>query len=322
MSTSYEISKNYFAPIESEEIVLIQREAGKIVAQAAILPGSGANVRRYTVDGVDYLYPAPEPLVDKRHFGIPVLYPFPGLVRGCMFEFDGEIYRLKPNRGDFYRHGYVISEIFNVGESVVTDEQAAISLTYRVEAGHPFYQEFPIANELKLTYTLREKAVTVDVTVRNTDATKRLPFGFGLHPYFNLHGSRDSIRIQVPMQKWLDQSDGELYDPSFAKYDLRVAQDIRDMVIDDVYVGMRPEAPMTLTYETIGKRLVVASSEIFTHSVIYSPENAPYICLESWTCSHDAHNLASRGKTDAAHLLVLEPGESIQGTVEYRVELI
>lgn len=319
---AYRFEKRVCAELAAEEWVLIQTGGGRTVAEAAVLPGRGANVRRYAVDGIDYLFPAPEPLVDLRHFGIPVLYPFPGVVRNSQFTFDGRTFRLKPNRGDFYRHGYVIEAPFQAEEPIVTADSVSACFAYELTAENPLYEEFPILNRLELTVTLAERRLRVAAKISNLDAAARLPFGFGLHPYFKLHGPRNRIQIQVPMRRWVDGARGELVDPAQAPYDLRAPRSIAGLVIDEVYQGMTPDAPMTLTYESIGKRLTVTADAPFTHSVIYSPENAPYICLESWTCSHDVHNLHADGKTDAAHLLILDPGASISAAVEYRIDTI
>lgn len=316
----YRIEKGTCPEIGCEEWTMIQSDGDRSVAEVTILPGHGANIRRYAVDGIEYLYPAPEPLVDRRHFGVPVLYPFPGIVRGCGFEFDGRRFELKPNRGTFYRHGYVIEEPFASAEPVVTPNGVSASFTYTLQPGNPLFTEFPIENRLTLTITLSDRRLQVGVEIADLDPENRLPFGFGLHPYFNLHGPRDTIQIRVPMKLRVDPDRGTLADPALGTYDLRSERTIEDMVIDDVFQGMTPDQPMTLTYGAIGKRLTISAGEPFTHSVVYSPEGAPYICLESWTCSHDAHRLYADGKQDAAHLIILPPGETIRAAVEYRVD--
>lgn len=320
MEYRYEIQK--CEALGCAEIVMTQLDGENVVAEVAIVPGNGANIRRFSVDGIEYLYPAPEPLVDTRHFGIPVLYPFPGMVRNNGFVFDEKRFQLTPNRGDFYRHGYVIEAPFAVSEIEATETFARATLVYALTRENDLYREFPIENHLTLTITLADRALTVHARVENLDVENRLPFGFGLHPYFNLHGERESIQIHVPAQKWVNQAAGTLEDPSHAKYDLRTAQPITGMVIDDVYQGMTPEKPMTLTFGAIGKRLTVEADNAFTHSVIYSPEGASFICLENWTCSHDVHNLYADGKQEAAHLLILASGEAFSGSVRYSVDSV
>lgn len=319
---AYRFEKRVCAEFAAEEWVLIETEGGRTAAEAAIIPARGANIRRYAVDGTDYLYPAPDPLADFRHFGIPVLYPFPGMVRNCQFEFDGRTFRLKPNRGDFYRHGYVIEAPFRSAGPFVSADSVSARFSYELTADDPLYSEFPILNRLELTVSLSKRRLRAAAKISNLDPAARLPFGFGLHPYFKLHGPRERIQVHVPMKRWVDRTRGDLADPADAPFDLRVPRSIAGMVIDEVYQGMTPDAPMTLTYEAIGKRLTVRADAAFTHSVIYSPENAPYICLENWTCSHDVHNLYVDGKQDTAHLLILAPGESICAAVEYGIDSI
>jgi aldose 1-epimerase len=303
-------------------IELWQEENGERVAEVWILPEYGANLCRFKVDGFDYIFPAPEEVVDLRHYGTPVLYPFPGVIKDRKFTFDDTLYRFPGNRGDIFRHGYVMGEKFAFSEPIVADDSVTLKTSIEIVPNHPLYFLFPIINRLDMNFTLRDRKIRIDVKITNNDPQKRFPFGFGLHPYLNILGSKDKIKIQVPMKKWLNQQTGELLDPAESPADLRQPTAIDDLVIDEVWTGMVPDKPQTLTYEEIGKRFVAQTSEMFTHSVIYQPQDSPYICLENWTSAHNVHNLHQEGKTEAAHLIILNPGESISGSVEYRIESI
>jgi aldose 1-epimerase len=59
------------------------------------------------------------------------------------------------------------------------------------------------------------------------------------------------------------------------------------------------------------------ASADFTHLVVYTPQE-PWFCVENQTCSTDAHNLYTLGWDKESHLMVLEPGQTHSGFVEYR----
>lgn len=295
-------------------------ENGKKKAEACLLPGSGCNLCGFSVDGVEYLLPPPLPGIDNRHFGTPVLYPFPGVVSERKMTFDGAEYLFPTNRGTVYRHGYVTDQKFEVSEPERCDDGICVRAWIEIKQNHPLFRIFPIENRLDLCFTLKADRLLIDIQISNLDAEKRFPFGFGLHPYLNLFGSGETVT--VPMKKWMDLDTGNLLDPVYGPADLREPTALKDLVIDAVWWGMGPENPQSVWYPSIGKRFTAAASGIFTHSVTYRPENADFFCLENWTCAPNAHNLAAGGKQEAAHLLILEPGEATSGSISYTIESI
>ena len=62
--------------------------------------------------------------------------------------------------------------------------------------------------------------------------------------------------------------------------------------------------------------LTLEASELFTHSVVYTPAGQPFFCVENQSCSTDAHNLYARGLEKEAHLTVLPPGASLSAYIE------
>jgi aldose 1-epimerase len=101
--------------------------------------------------------------------------------------------------------------------------------------------------------------------------------------------------------------------------DLRQPTSLADLAIDDVFCGMSESAPMAVFYDDTGRRLLIAASDAFTHCVVFTPTARPFFCLENQTCSTDAHNLHSLGLYGAAHLSILDPGESASSWVRYTV---
>jgi aldose 1-epimerase len=54
--------------------------------------------------------------------------------------------------------------------------------------------------------------------------------------------------------------------------------------------------------------------------VVYTPAGQPFFCMESQTCSTDAHNLHARGLEEEAHILVTPPGGAASGRIFFRIE--
>jgi len=131
------------------------------------------------------------------------------------------------------------------------------------------------------------------------------------------------VRITVPARKWMQAVElmptGKLVDPSRAPADLRRSTSLSHLHIDDVFWGMQPDKPALIDYDSTGIRLTLSASELFTHAVVYTPEGKDFFCIENQSCSTDAHNLYAQGLEKAAHLQILEPGQSLEAWIELRV---
>jgi aldose 1-epimerase len=155
--------------------------------------------------------------------------------------------------------------------------------------------------------------------VRNQDARWRLPFGLAIHPYFRIIGPRESIRLQVPAKKWMESIEqmptGRLIDLAGGPVDLCKPRSLSGLDLDDVYWGADPDRQQIIYYDQIGKKVTLTASDFFTHCVVYTPAGKPFFCIENQSCSTDAHNLYARGLEEAAHLTILDPGESLTASV-------
>jgi aldose 1-epimerase len=163
--------------------------------------------------------------------------------------------------------------------------------------------------------------LTIAYEVENTGAG-RLPFGFGLHPWFRVPRNREDITIcgpathQMELETKLLLPTGKCMPIAEAKPDLSKPTNLASLDLDHVYLGMRPEKPAWIEYIDEKLRLELRASEDFTHLIVYTPAGSDFFCVENQTCSGDAHNLYARGLQELAHLLILEPGKKHRGQVE------
>lgn len=320
----YHIAKH---PVLDQKMICLWSEEDHCrKSEINLLPGFGSNLCSFAVDGLEYLHQAPMPVIGTKYFGTPVLYPFPNRVRNCRFTFDGVEYRLPDNDGGRSLHLLVSDAQFESETPVVKDDAVSVKTRLDIVPGHPLYDIFPIANRLELVYTLRNSSVDIDVRITNLDSKKRFPFGFGIHPYFNIFGTKDQVHLHVPAKKWMEAVSllptGKLVDPDEAPADLSKPTAIKGLTLDEVWFGMEAKKPQSITYDAIGRKLVMKASEIFTHSVTYTPPFEAFLCVENQTNSTDCHNLYARGFEKEAHLLILDPGESIGGTLSFLIERI
>ena len=104
--------------------------------------------------------------------------------------------------------------------------------------------------------------------------------------------------------------------------DLRGLTPLDKLDLDDLWWGMEPLKPMEIYYESIKRKVSIFASDIFTHAVTYTPAAQGFFCLENQTNATDAVRLYQDGHQDAAHLIILDPGESIAGKIRIQVEAL
>jgi len=302
-----------------------REDGGAALSELVFTPEIGSNLLGFGVGGIDYLCDVALHARGNPILGTPVLYPTPDRVRNATFTFDGRTFNFEPNAGAEFVHGLVRHERWDYDAPVVTAE--GISATTRIvfEPGKPYYDRFPIRNTLELTYTLCESGMRFDFTVYNQDPSQRLPFGLGIHPYFRIHGPRESVRIQVPGDTWqeVNRADllptGRLLPIEQAPADLRSPTSLGGLDLDDLFRGMRPNTPQRIFYDHLPTQLTVTASDFFVYTPVYTPQGNPFFCVETQSCSTDAHNLHARGYEETAHLGILDPGRTLAAWIEFTV---
>jgi len=297
----------------------VDTDSGQVKSSMAFVPQFGSNLLSFQVDGTEYLFDVASLPQGPMLLGTPILYPMPNRVRNAAFAFDGREYRFEPNNGTNFLHGLVRETPWQVDAPVVSGESISVRTWISFEPEAPFWELFPIRNRLELLYTLDCDSLRFSFTVFNEDDAQQLPFGLAIHPYFQIIGSREQVRIQVPAQKWMEAEEllptGQLLDLAEGPADLTTPTPLTDLDLDDVFWGLSKERVQAVYYDAIGIKLTLTASDFYTHSVVYTPQERPFFCIENQSCSTDAHNLYAKGLKEQAHLVILEPGESMTESI-------
>jgi len=310
-------------PVTGWDIVRLtcRQQMSPRLTQIEIAPAMGCNLLSFRVDDHNYLVDLERGTSgEPQLLGTPILYPTPNRVRDARFTFRGRTFRFTANNGPNFIHGLVRDKIWSMGEPALSRNSASITGRYRLEPGGDAYALFPIRNSLEVIFTLRPGGLGLRFAVHNEDESSDLPFGLAIHPYFRIIGDRRDVRLQVPAERAMEAVDllptGRLVSLEGSPGDLREPRPLSELDLDDVYWGLSPSRPQVIYYDRLRKRLVLSASEMFTHSVVYTPPDRGYFCVESQSCSTDAHNLYARGLEAEAHLIILRPGESTTGWID------
>jgi aldose 1-epimerase len=206
--------RNTDAPVappgwEGEANRLFRLTAHSGAAVAWVINEPGLNCIGYAVrqtDGwIQVLDPgSPQALAERpTRFGCPILFPFPGQVRGARYRWEGVEHTLRPNvpAQPGYGHGFAAHLPWQI-EQVAADRIAATFLTTRDLPGGERAAGYPFAVQVRLSLHLGEQGLIITLAATNEGATAA-PVGLGLHPYFAigaLGGDRAKVRVDLPGQ--------------------------------------------------------------------------------------------------------------------------
>jgi aldose 1-epimerase len=298
----------------------------------AIAPDLGSNMFRFRIGEHDLIYCEQELLKRKDFTGNFVLWPFPNRVRAKRYTYQGRSYSLeevkKPQGNYVLVHGLVSERLWQYEQPVVGPESVSVTTSVEMTAGSPYYDAYPFASKLSLTYTLTKEGLRTIYRVQN-NGTGNLPFGFALHPYFpRLSGDHDTL-VSLPADEVMEANDellptGRVFALDklmYAMYDLRKPVPIGNLNLDHVYTGLHKNESAVIDYRQQALQLHISASEDFTHIVFYAPPGMPFFCLEHQTCSTDAINWHNQDpeRRKLAHLLEVPPGGISTGSINYAV---
>lgn len=305
--------------------VLRDDEAGTM---ARVLPEVGANCVQCSVRGSDgqtvELLRCPTSADDLRaspsRYGVPLLSPFPNRIRQGRYSFQGESYQLPANSHGHAIHGLVIAARFRVEAAEATTQGAHLRCVI-AHADLPRTDGYPFPFRFVVDYYLQGTTLTLTVSAIN-EGERDMPFGFGIHPYFNLplarQGRREDCRIAVPVAtRWeLD----ETLIPTGRRLPLGEADALATMQpvagrhFDDVYGDVtliNGQSTCRLLDPSLPLEVDLEADNGFREVVVYAPPGQHVICFEPYTCATDAFNLNERG-IDAGRR-VLARGERWSG---------
>ncbi len=306
--------------------VILTRSAAGEELEAGIVPAVGANLFSLVYRGHELLY-LPDTIsgFDGTRYGVPLMYPTPCRVPQGKFGFQGRRFEFGTNRGDTWIHGLVRTLPWESSDPQVDADGVSLECWIDFSPGDEHYRKFNYDHRLTVTYRLDQRGLEISWRVTSRDSLP-LPYGFGLHPYFNYpDGEREGVFLKASAESCLEMVEqiptGKLQavaaDPERNLGEFRSVAGLR---LDDVFAGLSPDSPSVIEFRRQGVRLTLEPSPELARLIVYAlPEN-PFFCVENLTSAPDAHNLYDHGLQEAAHLMVAPPGGESGGAVLYRLE--
>jgi len=291
--------------------------------EAWIAPSRGSNLCRFSV-GNQHIIDFEQELLLKYDFtGTPVLYPTPNRVRNGIFRYHGKNFVQSKKNVMIYEHGLVHNESWNYQEPVVSSSSVTLKTWIDFNKFSAAFDAFPFIHRLALEFCLTETGIKIAYTIENQDE-QAIPFGFGLHPYFNRLCGDQGTFIELPADSIMDYTSdllptGKLIAVDHTIFDLRNKTNIGMLDLDHVFTGVTNGKYAQVIYSDLGLRVQLLTTDDFSHLVLYSPRGAGFFCLENQTCSTDAHNLYERGFKTESGLKLVPVGKVHTGSVTYLI---
>ena len=300
-----------------EPLVISDAASG---ASARILSNFGFNCYSFQAapagEPIETLWAAPDFTSGKSkpsHSGIPLLFPFPGRLRGSHLNYHGQTYPLGSDDGlGNAIHGFVLNRPWRIVEHLparaVGEFQASVD-----EPG--LLRRWPADFRLVVSYEVSGSSLVCQIKVHNP-GDSALPFALGAHPYFRLPlgpgGKADDCRVTVPAKEYwelVDMLPSGRKLPATSGRDLAAGLAFAETKLDDVLTGLASEGGVVRTAISdphSGRVLEVAFDESFSECVVYNPPHREAICIEPYTSVPDAFELEANGVKTG--LRMLAPG--------------
>jgi len=254
--------------------------------------------------------------------GIPLLFPYPGRLKGKTLDWKGRGYDQETDDG----RGNAIHGLVHTRPWRVVNQRAdKVVGQFQASRDDPLLlQMWPADFRITVGYQVQGNSLLSDIVVENP-CEQELPFGLGTHPYFRVPlGAEQADRcvVTVPVSKsW------ELIDlvPTGAQKaldatELPTGMSFGKMELDHIFTGLTHVegiAAASIHDPDSGRTMTMKFDNSFRQCVVYNPPHRQAVCIEPYTCVPDAVRLAKEDVTSG--LRVLGPGESWRGQINIQI---
>jgi aldose 1-epimerase len=289
---------------------VVQLEAGEM--SVGLVPGIGGSVSYFRFAGSDMMRPLSDELrVAGNVLGVAMfpMTPYANRIGGNAFTFEGRTYRVEANNPPekFNVHGTGWHRPWTVAEQ--SGSGALLGLEV-IDAGAAY------AYRATQRFTVRGDGMDVEMTITNAGDVA-MPFGFGLHPWFERDA--DTTLQFCANRFYLEEPEGVSGDPITMppELDFSAARALPGGWRNNDFGGW--DGVAMIAYPDRGLGLRMRADKVFGHLMVYADPTKTYFCVEPQTNASGAFDRPD-GFTDPAEgVIVLQPGESAAGRVQFEV---
>ena len=229
----------------------------------------GAELKSVRCDGMDYLWNGDPNIWSGT---APLLFPICGSLKEDRFTHGGKEYHLK-------KHGYARSTPFAV-ELLEADR-----VVFLHTSDEKTKQCYPFDYELRVSFTLRDRAIEVGYEVKNMSG-ETMYFNIGSHEAYATPEGIEAYDVIFPDNETLYSS--ALCGPLLTDERIAILKDSRYLPLYEhyfdldtlVFKNIRSHSA-TLRNRKNGRALRVDFPDA-DHLMIWHKPTSPYVCIEPW----------------------------------------
>lgn len=227
----------------------------------------------------------------------PILFPIVGTLKDNTYTYEGNDYNMT-------RHGFARDNHF------VVKERDSRSVVFSFSSNEETLKQYPFTFELELKYTLKEKTLHLDYTVKNLGDKIQL-FALGAHPAFALPGNFEDYSLTFEKEEGLISS--QLENDLVSEKTVKIESDKNKLVLshklfeNDALI-FKTLISKKITLNKLDTPFLNVNFHDFPHLGIWTKANAPFLCIEPWQGYSDSST--STGKLeDKEGIVLLAPGK-------------
>ncbi|HQZ13613.1 MAG TPA: aldose 1-epimerase [Devosia sp.] len=289
---------------------VLQLGAGEV--SVGLVPGIGGSVGHFRHRGVNLMRPLSE--ADRAAgnvLGVAMfpMTPYANRIANNAFTFDGRTYRVEANNPPekFNVHGTGWHRAWTVADQ---STDAALLTLEVVEPGAAY------AYRASQRFTVHAGGMDVRMSITNLGDVA-MPFGFGQHPWFE-RDADTTLKFNAATF-YLEEPNGVSGDPITLppELDFATGRALPDGWRNNDFGGW--DGVATITWPSRKAGLAIRGDAAFGHLMVYADPQRSFFCVEPQTNASGAFDRPD-GYTDPAQgVMVLRPGESASGSVQFEV---
>jgi len=201
----------------------------------------------------------------------PVLFPIVGTLKNNSYLHNNSEYHLS-------RHGFAREMEF---ELIDKHENSA---TFSLIASQETKEKYPFDFDLQLIYTLENKTLKIEYKVFN-NGESAMPFSIGAHPAFDLPGNFENYSLafeNIDTLNYFLLEDGLISNTTntISLDQEQLYLNYRLFEKDALVLKKTPSKSVTILKDS--NPFLKVSYPNFPDLGIWTPSNAPFICIEPW----------------------------------------
>ena len=231
--------------------------------------------------------------------------PWANRIDGLAYWVNGKKYLINTELGNVRVgpvptpiHGLLVSAAqWKVVRAEATRAEAVVASRFELWREPAMMAQFPFANAVTMSYTLKEGALEVETLVENL-SSEPMPVSLGFHPYFQVTDApRNEWKVRLPVREKFVLNERLIPTGEKIANPYATPQPLKGVVLDDVFGSLVRDADGWARFRLEGAKesVTVEYGETYPVAVVWAPPGREFVCFEPMSAPTNAFNAAHDG---------------------------